>query len=247
MFPVVQVLIVYLVVECHALEHHQPNQAGYVGAGYTGYTDSAAAASYGGYDAYASPPQPYTFGYNNVDEYGNRQFHSEQGDSNNAKTGSYGYRDSNGLYRRVNYVADAYGFRASVDTNEPGTAPGASADAVFNASPVVPPVPSSAVESRAPAAYGTQGPAPYFPGGYGGYGGYGYNSYVGAAGAYGYAPYGRYGGVASGAELGRFPRGGQPPYGYAAAGYGAGYRPDVNGAPVGYGSWPSAHHGFRRR
>nr|XP_050043579.1 cuticle protein 10.9-like [Dermacentor andersoni] len=85
------------------------------------------------------PPQPYSFGYVNVDEYGNRQFRSEQGDSNNAKTGSYGYRGVNGLYRRVNYVADANGFGATVDTNEPGTAPGASADAVFNAGPVVPP------------------------------------------------------------------------------------------------------------
>ncbi|KAH9371611.1 hypothetical protein HPB48_017699 [Haemaphysalis longicornis] len=37
--------------------------------------------------------------------------------------------------RRVNYVADAGGFRAQVDTNEPGTLPGASADAVFNSNP----------------------------------------------------------------------------------------------------------------
>ncbi|KAL1479013.1 hypothetical protein MTO96_052217 [Rhipicephalus appendiculatus] len=62
--------------------------------------------------------------------------HKEQGDASNAKTGAYGYRDANGIFRTVKYVADANGFRATVDTNEPGTAPGASADAVFNANPV---------------------------------------------------------------------------------------------------------------
>ncbi|KAH7963196.1 cuticle protein 16.8 [Rhipicephalus sanguineus] len=195
----------------------------------------------------SQPPQPYSFGYNNVDEYGNRQFHSEQGDSNNAKTGSYGYRDANGLYRRVNYVADAYGFRATVDTNEPGTAPGASAGAVFNAAPVVSPVPSRGGQSVAPVAYSAQAAKPYSVGGYDVYGEYGYNPYAGAAGAYGYAPYGRHGGITSGPALGGFAYGGQSPYGYADTGYGAGYRPDVYGGRVGYGNWPSTHHGFRRR
>ncbi|KAK8782877.1 hypothetical protein V5799_015783 [Amblyomma americanum] len=83
------------------------------------------------------PPQPYTFGYDTVDEYGNKQFRNEQSDSNNVKTGSYGYTDANGLYRRVNYIADAHGFRTTIETNEPGTKAGASADAVYNANPVV--------------------------------------------------------------------------------------------------------------
>ncbi|KAL1443657.1 hypothetical protein MTO96_045902 [Rhipicephalus appendiculatus] len=200
------------------------------------------------YSPYVSqPPQPYSFGYDNVDEYGNRQFHSEQGDANSAKTGSYGYRDANGLYRRVNYVADAYGFRATVDTNEPGTAAGASADVVFNAAPVVPPVPSGAPLSGPPATYGAQAVAPYSPGGYGGYGGYGYSPYVGAAGSYGYAPYGRQVYGSSGPALGGFAYGGQSPYGYAAAGYGTDYRLVANGAPAGYDSWPSTYLGFRRR
>ncbi|KAH7966829.1 hypothetical protein HPB49_019851 [Dermacentor silvarum] len=82
---------------------------------------------------------PPTFGYDSTDEFGTQLFHKEQGDSSNAKTGSYGYRDANGLFRKVKYVADANGFRATVDTNEPGTAPGASADAVFNANPVAAP------------------------------------------------------------------------------------------------------------
>lgn len=34
--------------------------------------------------------------------------------------GSYGYTDAWGLYRIVDYVADANGFRATIRTNEPG-------------------------------------------------------------------------------------------------------------------------------
>ncbi|KAL1476349.1 hypothetical protein MTO96_036569 [Rhipicephalus appendiculatus] len=246
MLASVKLLLVYLLVQAHGLLHHQqPTQAGYQGAGFGGY--AAAGAPYRGYDAYASPPQPYSFGYDNMDEYGNRQFRSEQGDSNNAKTGSYGYRDVNGLYRRVNYVADANGFRATVDTNEPGTAPGASADAVFNAAPVVPPVPSGAVLGGAPAAYAAGPAAPYNTGGYSGYGRYGYNPYSGTAGAYGYAPYGRIGYAPGGPTLGVQAYGGSAPYVYGAAGSGGAYVPGAYGDPTGYGGLPSAHHGYRRR
>ncbi|XP_054932281.1 cuticle protein 10.9-like [Dermacentor andersoni] len=82
------------------------------------------------------PPQPYSFGYNNVDQYGTRSYRKEQGDASNTKTGMYGYSDANGIFRQVKYIADAGGFRAKIDTNEPGTAPGASADAVYNANPL---------------------------------------------------------------------------------------------------------------
>ncbi|KAH9371062.1 hypothetical protein HPB48_009050 [Haemaphysalis longicornis] len=44
-----------------------------------------------------------------VDGYDNRQFRSERCDANNVKTGTYGYRDVNGLYRSGNYIADANG------------------------------------------------------------------------------------------------------------------------------------------
>ncbi|KAH7962484.1 hypothetical protein HPB52_016389 [Rhipicephalus sanguineus] len=107
------------------------------------------------------PSQPYSFGYDNVDAFGYRQFRSEQGDSNNAKTSSYGYRDMSGLYRRVNYVADAYGFHATVDTNEPGTAPGASAGVVFNAAPVVQPFSSGGAQSGARTGFAATAVAPY--------------------------------------------------------------------------------------
>ncbi|XP_049518727.1 cuticle protein 10.9 [Dermacentor silvarum] len=113
--------------------------AGFQGGGFGGPL-YAAAATPGVSAAGASyPPQPYSFGYDSTDEFGTQLFHKEQGDASNAKTGSYGYRDANGLFRTVKYVADANGFRATVDTNEPGTAPGASADAVFNANPVAAP------------------------------------------------------------------------------------------------------------
>ncbi|XP_054932233.1 uncharacterized protein [Dermacentor andersoni] len=225
MFLKVQVLFVWVVLQAYALDHHQPNLAGYTGVGFAGYATPS--APYGRYDAYASPPQPYSFGYDNVDEFGNRQFRSEQGDSSNAKTGSYGYRDANGLYRRVNYVADVNGFRVTVDTNEPGTAPGASADAVFNAAPVVPPVPSGAAQTGIPTAFAARAASPYNTGGYSGYGRHGYDPYAGAAGAHGYAPYGRQGYVASGPALGGYAYGGGVPYGYGAAGYAAGYAPGV--------------------
>ncbi|KAL1421422.1 hypothetical protein MTO96_004115 [Rhipicephalus appendiculatus] len=83
-----------------------------------------------------SPPQPYEFGYDTVDEFGTRLTRQESSDSANQKKGSYGYTDANGIYRQVNYVADAAGFRATISTNEPGTAPGETGGAVFDAKPV---------------------------------------------------------------------------------------------------------------
>ncbi|KAK8776943.1 hypothetical protein V5799_029716 [Amblyomma americanum] len=109
-------------------------------------------------DMISQPPQPYSFGYDTTDEFGTRLYQKEQGDASNAKTGSYGYRDANGLFRTVRYVADAGGFRATVDTNEPGTSPGASADAVFNANPVAAPAIAPGSGRYAGGRYGGAGP-----------------------------------------------------------------------------------------
>ncbi|XP_065300470.1 cuticle protein 10.9-like [Dermacentor albipictus] len=109
------------------------------GSGFGGGLGGAFGTSYGATFAQQAqyyPPQPYSFGYNNVDQYGTRSYRKEQGDASNTKTGMYGYSDANGIYRQVKYIADAGGFRAKIDTNEPGTAPGASADAVYNANPL---------------------------------------------------------------------------------------------------------------
>ncbi|KAH7961492.1 hypothetical protein HPB52_009389 [Rhipicephalus sanguineus] len=73
------------------------------------------------------PPQPYSFGYSNYDQYGTKSYHKEQGDASNTKTGMYGIRTPTESIAR---------FRAKIDTNEPGTAPGASANAVYNGNPL---------------------------------------------------------------------------------------------------------------
>ncbi|CAN7994158.1 unnamed protein product, partial [Ixodes hexagonus] len=104
--------------------------------GYSGSQGYAAAPARALTDEDGYTWKPYSFGYDTVDEYGTRLFHREESNANNAKTGSYGYTDPNGIYRRVNYVADANGFRATIETNEPGTKAGASADAIFNANPI---------------------------------------------------------------------------------------------------------------
>nr|XP_050044870.1 cuticle protein 10.9-like [Dermacentor andersoni] len=66
-------------------------------------------------------PQPYVFGYEMKDAWGNTQHRHEVGDEYNTKRGSYGFTDAHGIYRRVEYVADELGFRAVIKTNEPGT------------------------------------------------------------------------------------------------------------------------------
>uniref|UniRef100_A0A0K8RH49 Putative cuticle protein n=1 Tax=Ixodes ricinus TaxID=34613 RepID=A0A0K8RH49_IXORI len=91
-------------------------------------------------------PQSYSFGYNSADEFGTRIQRQETSDVNNVRTGSYGYADANGIFRHVQYIADAAGFRASVDTNEPGTAGGQTAGVLYNAAPV----PSAPAPARAP-------------------------------------------------------------------------------------------------
>jgi len=72
-------------------------------------------------EEYYGPSEPYNFGFESTDEYGTKLTRQEDSDGSVVK-GSYGYTDANGLYRQVDYVADAGGFRATVRTNEPGTA-----------------------------------------------------------------------------------------------------------------------------
>lgn len=64
---------------------------------------------------------PLTYGYRFTDDYGTMQAREEKTDPNGSKTGSYSFVDATGLYRKVEYVADRHGFRATVSTNEPGT------------------------------------------------------------------------------------------------------------------------------
>lgn len=101
------------------------------------------------------PPQPYSFGYETVDEYGTKSARHEESDGHNNKKGSYSFTDAHGISRRVDYVADAAGFRATVNTNEPGTAPSAPAAVLFNA----PAVKKVAVAAAAPVAAYAHAPA----------------------------------------------------------------------------------------
>ncbi|GFY58262.1 adult-specific rigid cuticular protein 15.7 [Trichonephila inaurata madagascariensis] len=64
--------------------------------------------------------------------------------------GSYTIAENDGRARRVDYVADGHGFRATVKTNEPGTAASAPAAALI-ASPYAGPV-APVVNHVAPAA-----------------------------------------------------------------------------------------------
>ncbi|PRD28916.1 UNVERIFIED_CONTAM: Cuticle protein 10.9 [Trichonephila clavipes] len=68
------------------------------------------------------PPHPFHFGYDVLDEHGNKLQRQEQGDQHGNVKGSYGYVDAHGVYRQVDYVADHSGFRAVVQSNEPGVA-----------------------------------------------------------------------------------------------------------------------------
>ncbi|XP_018493836.1 cuticle protein 16.8-like [Galendromus occidentalis] len=79
------------------------------------------------------PPQPYQFGFNTVDEFGTKMTRHEESDAQNRKKGSYSFTDAYGITRRVDYVADEHGFRATVNTNEPGTAPSQPASTIINA------------------------------------------------------------------------------------------------------------------
>ena len=84
----------------------------------------------------------YAFGYDEGHLSGG-SFRRESGNALGVKVGSYGLRDADGRVRTVNYVADAAGFRASVSTNEPGTAPSLTGAASYNA-PAVAAVPALA-------------------------------------------------------------------------------------------------------
>lgn len=82
----------------------------------------------------------YRFAYDIVDHLGARNGRSESGDALGNKVGSYSIADIDGRVRRVDYVADDYGFRASIQTNEQGTAPSNTGGATYNPPLVAAPV-----------------------------------------------------------------------------------------------------------
>ncbi|KAH7643925.1 cuticle protein 10.9 [Dermatophagoides farinae] len=65
------------------------------------------------------PPHPYNFAYEEKDA----NFtitRQEEMDEHGTVKGSYSYIDRDGVFRTVNYIADENGFRAAVQSNEPG-------------------------------------------------------------------------------------------------------------------------------
>lgn len=106
---------------------------------------------------------PFAWGYDINDGYGGAQYHKENGDEYGKRTGSYGYTDAYGVYRQVDYVADEHGFRATIKTNEPGTANESPADVELHA--YEPPSNyyagnSASYAKASPASY-SAGPAKY--------------------------------------------------------------------------------------
>lgn len=71
-----------------------------------------------------------------ADGYGNKQWRHEKSANPHQVTGTYGYKDKNGVMREVEYVADKNGFRAVIKTTEPGTAPKDPAYVKMNANPI---------------------------------------------------------------------------------------------------------------
>ncbi|XP_035205811.1 uncharacterized protein LOC118180836 [Stegodyphus dumicola] len=67
-------------------------------------------------------PQSYQFGFEVQDHKEGHQFRHERKDAAGNVQGRFGYRDSKGQYRQVEYIADDFGFRANVKTNEAGVA-----------------------------------------------------------------------------------------------------------------------------
>ncbi|XP_028967557.1 adult-specific rigid cuticular protein 15.5-like [Galendromus occidentalis] len=73
----------------------------------------------------------YAFGYNEQHSTGGSS--RQESGSPGVKVGSYSLNVADGRQRTVNYVADGAGFRASIATNEQGTAPSLPAAAAYNA------------------------------------------------------------------------------------------------------------------
>ncbi|KAH6920592.1 hypothetical protein HPB50_028421 [Hyalomma asiaticum] len=150
-----------------------------------------------GYRAYEdNRPRPYSFGYV-AQAIGGSSSRQEVGDGNGAVQGVYTLNTPEGGQRKVKYTADGAGFRAVVDTNEPGTQSESPADVALRSSSPPSyllaakygPSGSSYGFARPRAVYGGAGAlygggaAGYGAAGlYGGLGGRGVGVYTGGAG-----------------------------------------------------------------
>ncbi|KAF8773960.1 Cuticle protein 16.8 like protein [Argiope bruennichi] len=90
----------------------------------------------------------YEFGYEFGDGQGMNQHRRESSDGAGNVKGSYSYTDPYGVYRNVEYQADANGYRAVVKSNEPGLSNQNAADVTFL---VEPPPPGAVLQQNLPA------------------------------------------------------------------------------------------------
>ncbi|XP_042905561.1 cuticle protein 10.9-like [Parasteatoda tepidariorum] len=97
-------------------------------------------------------PIPYSFNYEAPTEDGGNSGHQESGDGAGRVSGSYTVSNLEGHTRIVDYVADENGFRASIRTNEPGTASSNPADVTVESSAAEAPQYAPQYAPVAPAA-----------------------------------------------------------------------------------------------
>lgn len=83
-------------------------------------------------------PEPYDFSYTAENDDGSSSTHEAQQTAEGVVTGFYILRGANGEERRVDYVADKDGYRATITTNEIGTETHQSGDAVYMSSAPTP-------------------------------------------------------------------------------------------------------------
>jgi len=84
-------------------------------------------------EAQPEPISPYSFSYN-ADATDGSSTRQESADASGVVRGSYSLVSADGIKRIVNYIADENGFRAQVQTNEPGTESKSSADVIMQSS-----------------------------------------------------------------------------------------------------------------
>lgn len=77
-----------------------------------------------------TPVAPYAFSFDETDEYG-MNLKRQESSENGIVTGSYSFTTPEGYTRVVNYISDELGFRAQVQTNEPGTQTSNAANAEY--------------------------------------------------------------------------------------------------------------------
>jgi hypothetical protein len=100
----------------------------------------------------------YAFGYDESGATGG-SFRHEKSDLPGTVQGSYGLRTADGRLRVVSYQADALGYRANIQTNEPGVEPKDPAATLINKAPVAVAAPAP-VPVAAPAPVAVAAPAP---------------------------------------------------------------------------------------